>query len=713
MRRIILLFFFVQIQALMLAQTSSNLIPNHSFQSGYLAPDCTNPAKNLAALYDWKNAEIDPTAWHWANSSHEPRAEWYMTDPNCYYTECFTHGGMVASLNRFVGMEGRESFTSKEGVRVKLNTPLKSNVTYKFRIKYLFSLDVALTNQIRVHFATKEDRWNINEDGNDKLSDAMNIVQSYSAEKSCKWQVYENKFAIPYNLDGKLKNIILMSEEGYNFIDDVELYEYCTEVLTRQNREYIYKEELEEAINIIAGEEVSTDEPNGVVTCFNGSKLEYKAANEVNLKKGFEVQRGSDFTARIAPCGIPCILPYFACIKYQTICSNGCTNIGCEGQPLMAYQWTSEPHSNMDYLSCNNCPNPQFCPPANTTGIFTYKVRIINSCGEIKEEEITINVTSTSNPTFTLSDVNLDGLPKLKVITDVNNTEMVKIDVLDCDENVLKTYTKDAKQTPLTSPLAWQLNGFEYDPCACYKIKVNTKNFCNESWASETINWDLSSTPYHLNALQNVVSCASENLNRFFNISVAGAKRVKVQFFNRWGGSITPQNSNGDNASGWQDLKSSLMLYKFPDNVCNDTYFYILQIEGCDGIVRDYNGSITLINCCGEPGSPSHIDNNNIYTYNENQTIKDSIYSVLLPNPVTETGTVNYHLPETGNVTISVFNSNMVLVNEVVNETKQKGDYQAYISTDNLSFGTNYYKINCTLSNGTVLSELTRFLVVK
>lgn len=688
------------------SQTSTNLIPNHSFQYGSTNPNCNNPIQTLAALYDWKTAELDPESW-----KSPPTPDWYPTEANCNYVFCFNQiAPVVSTPNRFLGLSSNYD-PGGEGIRVKLTNPLKSNTNYKFRIKCHFAPNNENKNQIRIHFAKKEDRWNLNDADNVRLSDAMTIVRT-SDVPTCIWKVYEKSFSFGSDFDGQLKNIIIMAEDGYTFIDDVELYEYCTELIVRQNREYIYKEELEEATNIIAGEQITTSEPSGVVTCFNGSKLEYKAVTEVNLKPGFEVQRGSDFTARIAPCGIPCVLPTFACKTYQTLCANECINIGCEGQPLMAYQWTTEPHSNIDYLSCSNCPNPQFCPPANTTGIFTYKLRIINSCGEVKEETITINVTSTSNPSFTLSDVNLDGLPKLKVISDVNNTETVNIDILDCDNNILKSYTRDTKQTRLEFPLAWQLNGFEYDPCACYKIKVSTKNFCNENTVSETINWDLSNTPYHLNALQNVVSCASENLNRFFNVSAAGAKRAKIQFFDRWGTPMPPKTTSGGDASGWQDFKSNLLLYGFPEIACNGTYFYILEIEGCDGIIRTYHGSVTLINCCGEFMSPPRFDNN-IYTYNENQTIKDSLYSVLLPNPVTETGTVNYHLPETSNVTISVFNSNMVLVSEIVNETKQKGDYQAYISTDNLSFGTNYYKINCTLSNGTVLSELTRFLVVK
>lgn len=716
MKHIIIIILFLQMQMLAFGQTSSNLIPNHSFQLGSEGPDCQDRNKKLAALYDWKSAELNPEEWHWIKSTSEPSPDWYNTDPNCFYTECFTHGGIVIpSSNRFIGIEGQPLTSTYEGMRVKLKSPLKSNVAYKFRIKYMMSLDPGDKTQIRIHFATKEDRWNSDDSGNKKYPDAMNIVQYYSSDLSCKWRIYENKFTLDGSYNDKLKNIILISEEGYNFIDDVELYEYCTAFLTRQNREYLYKQELEEAINIIAGEKVSTAEPEGTVICFPDSKLEYKAANEVNLKPGFEVQRGADFTAKIAPCGIPCVLPSFNCIKYQSICSNECINIGCAAQPLMTYQWTSVPYSNTEFLDCVNCPNPIFCPPTNTTGIFKYKVIIKNSCGNIKEEEITINITATSTPAFTLENTDLTGIPKFKIVSDPTNTETVKIEILDCQENVLKSYTKDAKNTALVFPLEWQLNGYDYDPCACYKIKISTKNFCNEAWHSETINWDLTNIPYQLSALQNVMSCASNNLNQFFNVPAVGAKKIKIEFFNRWGGGIIPQNANGDNVSGWQDYKNNNMSFRFPPDICNGTFFYTLEIEGCDGIIRKYNGTITRINCCGETTLPPKPVDGDIYTFNPANGLTDSLYSALVPNPVTveQPGIISYHLPESGNVKITLFNSNMTLINQFVNETKEKGDYTATLNIDQLTFGAAYYKIELIRSNGTTLYELRRFMVNK
>lgn len=716
MKNVLIILFFLQMQIHLLGQTSSNLIPNHSFQFGSSNPDCYNTNANFGKIYDWKNAELDPTSWYWG--TEKPTSDWYaVANTGCNYAFCaFDFRSILSSNNRFVGF-GQGGNDVFEGVRAKLKSPLKSNTTYKFRIKCYFAPTSPYwekNNHIRIHFAKKEDRWNLNDNDNVRLSDAITIRRTPNID-DCTWKIYERYFSFGSDFNGQLKNIIIMAEDEYTFIDDVELYEFCTEFLTRQNREYLYKQELEEAINIIAGEKVSTSEPEGTVICFPDSKLEYKAANEVNLKPGFEVQRGADFTAKIAPCGVPCILPSFGCKKYQSICSNECINIGCTPQPLMTYQWTSVPYSNTELLDCVNCPNPIFCPPTGTTGIFKYKVLIKNACGDIKEEEITINITAASSPVFTLENTDLTGIPKFKIVSDPINTETVKIEILDCQENVFKLYTKDAKNTALVFPLEWQLNDYDYDPCACYKIKISTKNFCNEAWYSETIDWDLTNVPYQLNALQNVLSCASNNLNQFFNVPAVGAKKIKIEFFNRWGGAIIPQNTNGDDMVGWQDYKNNIMSFKFPNSICNGTFFYILQIEGCDGVVRSYNGSITRINCCGETTLPPKPVDGDIYTFNPANGLTDSLYSALVPNPVTveQPGIINYHLPESGNVKITLFNSNMTLINQFVNETKEKGDYTATLNIDQLTFGSAYYKIELIRSNGTTLYELRRFMVNK
>ena len=84
----------------------------------------------------------------------------------------------------------------------------------------------------------------------------------------------------------KLILLIAVNNPSGVFIDRVELYEYCTELLTRQVRNYRYASELEEANNIIAGSVIGNTNL-GEVRMFDRSVTKYKANTKVKLVQGF------------------------------------------------------------------------------------------------------------------------------------------------------------------------------------------------------------------------------------------------------------------------------------------------------------------------------------------------------------------------------------------------------------------------------------------
>jgi hypothetical protein len=96
-----------------------------------------------------------------------------------------------------------------------------------------------------------------------------------------------------------------------------------------------------------------------------------------------------------------------------------------------------------------------------------------------------------------------------------------------------------------------------------------------------------------------------------------------------------------------------------------------------EGIVINYSTLITPV------------QNNVIYT-----TPTEFSLSQNYPNPFNPITTIQYSIPESGNVSLKVFNTLGEEVAELVNEYQQPGIYKVNFNGENLSSGIYFYQIN-------------------
>ncbi|OFZ01480.1 MAG: hypothetical protein A2491_21630 [Bacteroidetes bacterium RIFOXYC12_FULL_35_7] len=95
-----------------------------------------------------------------------------------------------------------------------------------------------------------------------------------------------------------------------------------------------------------------------------------------------------------------------------------------------------------------------------------------------------------------------------------------------------------------------------------------------------------------------------------------------------------------------------------------------------------------------------------------NETLVSNISLSVFPNPVTENSVLNYVLPETGNVTISVYDMNGKIVSQFVLQNQFAGTYTYILNAANLAEGT--YHIRFMLESATnMYSARKTFVQVK
>jgi hypothetical protein len=102
---------------------------------------------------------------------------------------------------------------------------------------------------IEIHLTIPSKEWNQANNMNENMKSMMYCTFS---DFECKPRSFEYIFKTTKH---NLKQIVLQAnsnKKGF-YIDRVELYEYCTDFLTRQGRTYKFDKELEEAGTIISG----------------------------------------------------------------------------------------------------------------------------------------------------------------------------------------------------------------------------------------------------------------------------------------------------------------------------------------------------------------------------------------------------------------------------------------------------------------------------
>lgn len=685
------------------AQIPVNLLPNPSFENGNMPDDCSIHDRNAL---DFNNNEI--ASWRLADphpdifNTDVPSPDW-LDVLMCSHKDQTCHGITDPDLTkRFIGMGGGE------GIRGMLPYDLPGNKKYKIRAKLrmiqyndfpnFFPIEVNLTN--------KSEHWNDRDDDNQRMMPATTLGFDNPAN-DCKWQTCERVFEVPADKGDKMKNIVFWcpGDSRYINLDDVELYEYCTEWMLRQNRLYKLTEK-EEAGYIHVGNYVSPGYPAGEVLMDSGSKTIYKAYNDVSMQPGTTIRRGADFLARIAPCGKPCMPPDGTAGSDQALCGGQSVTLGV---PVPAfgytYSWSATPAGALQYLSATNTSNPVFTPPAGQ-GAVQYTLTITNRCGESTQRMVIIKYDN--QPSFAanfsiLAPALSSDHPSFAVSVDPH-TEEVRIELQDCDGNVINTYAYTNSLDFQNNLLSWQFTG-TVNACGCYRFVVKSKNYCSDEWFEQVLDWNRN-TSFSLDFISNVVLCGNPT-NNFFYVKAKGAKHVKVSIFNEWDAPVYQSES---------PYLSDPMAFPMP-HVSDNSYAYVVEITDCNGNVHTYHGFVRLFGCDDLEDIAADGDDTGLTDIHTNLVFEqpdgmlDSLYSLLTPNPVTEAGNIAYHLPVNGHVKVAVCNANFEQVAVLVNEDQAQGDHGCSISAAEIPFGLNYYMIELTATK--VARQVKRFSVIR
>ncbi len=698
-----------------LGQLPENLVPNPSLELGSGTPGYK---RIEGQIFDWSEAypsDIKNAVQRLLGMEDDYSVLWWdkFSYASFYNTTEIYKVSPTYFINRFIEL--------KKGIKVKLvsNKSLEKNKTYILRMKMKCGPNGTLPEFYNVvHFTQKSD-WTSNS-SNKKLEWAAisgkNLytglwVKNYHDFNIdiVNWFVVETIFKVPNNSDydgNILKNLIIVpwknsssSSGGNILLDDIELYEYCTELVVRENRDYYLGKELEEANLIIAGEtnglkpvtlhKRDTIDEYGFVADELGvpnwyhqywPKITYKAGEQVWLKPGFTVERSAEFHAKIAPCGKNCTSPEKYFLNEYIICGNNCiqlaTNVVSRNLQIT---WTSQTPANLSYLSSTNILNPIFCPPnTNEIGTYEYEVEIRNECNELSKKKIRIKhfPNPTPNPIINILSSNLNTkplYPEIKLETD-EYLEYLTFDILNCQGTLVKSY-QFAPQNGITPGLPFTFLMSELiDPCECYKIRIRSKNFCNENIEETILNWNQETSPKNI-SLSNVTVC--KNGKRMLCFSAKGVRSVNFNLFNRWGTTVM---------NILKSYSTNPFCIQIPSNLSNGTYYYIIEFIGCDGTKQTYTSSVEILNC-GE----QLVGDNDSLSNSNNLTINDSLGLDVLPNPILPESKILYFIADTGIVSIKLLDRNFELVTMLQdNVHKNPGHYELPLSTANLANGLYY-----------------------
>jgi hypothetical protein len=565
---------FIFITAITLAanaQLPVNLVPNHDFEIGTTHAD---PSKQCFVLdgkiNDWNFADPRP--------GFQVRESYTVEDGVTYpFDECngagWTNQDLTANKYRWqVNYSDAPNYANNyifveyggggKGIRALLNSPIVASESKRYFVRAKVFFDQAINSEyVAFHFTKYGEHWNDNNWRNRRMWDAVKFYPYFNQQEApyasqTKWNVYETTFLSKWDSRyvDELKNVVIvgggMGDRSFA-VDDIEIFEYCSSNMLRQNRHYYLGREQEEAGTITAGFEDGTNMLRGVVIhqpherYENGSTLKqyyaphviYKAEQAVILKPGFTVERGGEFVARIAPCGAACISSNFTIPTRYSICDNQCIKLNGGDAPLMSYSWTSNNPEFMNYLTNINSSSPTFCPPSSAqSGTYSYTVTITNNCGESTTKTIYIQYDQNSNPTpeFRIIKSNLnESLDNPSLTVEVGeHTELLYFEVWDCNNTLLKRYKyeKGVNMEPST-PVIWKLTDF-FTPCGCYRIKVKTKNVCYKDWYMKDFEWTRNRN-FSAASLFTTVLC--KDGKRWFCFNGTGIAKVNYQIFDRAG----------------------------------------------------------------------------------------------------------------------------------------------------------------------------------
>ncbi|MFN5921088.1 MAG: 3-coathanger stack domain-containing protein [Bacteroidota bacterium] len=685
-----------------IAQVPNNIIPNSNFNHAnrepFVLPACNTLLKN-------KN-DYTLVIENWKGEGERNTPEWrsFIADNNnsfCSVCSPLNPTGQNPFIDdNFIFIAQDELVPYGEWLYAELYTSLNYDKKYKLRVIGQGHLPALPSlhdpGVIAIHLTLPGSNWHHQSELDKSM---MSMMYCTHQEYECKPRSFEHIFTVT---KPNLKQIVLQANNAGFFIDRVELYEYCTELLTRQGRTYKFDRELEEAGTIIAGSVINNAPAMGDVVMLDGSITTYKAANEVKLTEGFYVNRGADFSAKIAPCGQDCPSTNINIPSDYVLCNSDCINLttGTVTRGLTV-NWTSQDAQNLQYLSSVSVINPVFCPPPGTSGVYEYDVVIQNGCGETTTKKVTIKYFSTPvpDPTINITNSNLATLPTYPEISVASTefTEYVNYDILDCNGNLIhtQTFTFFNQQMP-PAPAQFKFNQF-LDPCGCYKIRIRQKNHCNETIAEQILDWNRQQSISNL-FFPTFIIC--KDGKRLICFDGKGIKQFQLQLFNKWGQSVL-------NTSG--SYNKDPYCIEFPSHLPAGPYYYIITFIGCDGSVLTANGSMQVGGC---DESMLLINNNDTDSIEAFNNLADSIFMELSPNPTANEVTISFTIPNSGQVRINLLDKNLSQ-NQVVHDMyySNSGSYQISVQVNHLSGGINYCLFE--FINGGTVKVYKKFTLIR
>lgn len=160
-------------------------------------------------------------------------------------------------------------------------------------------------------------------------------------------------------------------------------------------------------------------------------------------------------------------------------------------------------------------------------------------------------------------------------------------------------------------------------------------------------------------------------------------------------------NLDGDNliigSNPVGDLPGYVRILEF------DGQQFVEKNEFTEAVVGDFGVSVEVDNNNYVIGNPSKYSNGKGEVYyfgnlvsdvkNEKELPDSYVLTQNYPNPFNPSTSINYSLPKSGFVSVSIYDVNGELVQTLVSGDKIRGDYSIHFNADNLSSGIYFYQI--------------------
>lgn len=666
-----------------------NLVKNYGFQFGFDKPVCTycycgsgTPPfctnQNIEAdIYDWVNAETEDNCTYChpiGKKQNCPTSDWVNRDSCPSGLEITGYPKRTAS-DRFIhlarngykryqgSVDPQEKFY--EGVRSTLTQDVQGWTDYILRVKLAAkSSDIGNARSLNVIFSKFGDHW-YRKNGNSTLQAGHFTIPANSPHE---WYTFETKFST--SIHNQMKQIIVIREKGddggYLFVDNVELYEYCTNLMPIQKRLFdstdLYDINFNplpmEAKMVHSGSNVSALLPTGEVVCDPLSKVNFKGEWEVRLKTGTRIKRGATFRAYIAPCGVVCPIPSAYVIDDTALCGQANPfHIGGAFQPNTTYAWTSDQAGALAFLDDPSSSDPLFSSPVETSayGTIKYTLTATNGCGQSQVRNLIISYDNNpvDSPHFEISNIiNYDSIA-FTLDSIHPKTEKIKVQILACNGvDILEEYEFLNGVDFACCNFNFKYTDWLY-PCNCYKIKVSTKNYCFDTWVDTIFNYTTNQS-LDFAILSNVGSCNKDQIC----FKTKGATYIEFDFFNRWGEKVKGFKS---------DVNDDEMCFRVPD-VPSGTYFISGKIIDCNGNYQEFNFVFTVF-CSDDlilpPKETTYEQNLNNHTIDASsksvettiEVIPERIHYLIYPNPTKKGFSINYNTLDACEAYFTLYNS--------------------------------------------------------